>query len=253
MHVRSRLASRVAVLAISLTAVAVPLATQAHAASPAADSTPVITVSPNTGITSGQTLAVSGSGFPAKAETAYVVECAGTTPSKTSCDGNTVQMPTTDAEGNFTASITVHSGPVGDGTCDAGQTCTISATTDISGTVPNTSASAPITFAASQPVSKFATVLFAEAAAKGSKVTVSGTISASNKGVHGLTVTVYERAKGTKTWKTAGKTTSKANGTVQLKGLKHFSHPEQYRAKHATETVKTVVYKASKSAVSTVK
>jgi hypothetical protein len=232
-----------------MTAVAVPLATQARAA----DGAPVITVTPNTGIASGQTLAVTGSGFPAKAETAYVVECSGTTPSSTSCDGNTVQMPTTGADGTFTANITVHSGPVGDGTCNAGQTCTISATTDISWTIPNTSASAPITFAATQPVSKFATVLFAQATAKGSKVTVSGTISAQNKGVKGLAVTVYERAKGSKKWKTAGTTTSKANGTVKLKGLKHFSHKEQYQVRHATETVKTVVYEASKSAVSTVK
>jgi hypothetical protein len=228
----------------------VPLATQAQAltATP-----PSLTVTPNTGISSGDSLTVTGSNFPAKAETAYVVECAGTTPSQASCDGNTVKMPTTSADGSFTTTITVHTGVVGNGTCNAGQTCTVSATTDITGTLPNSSASAPITFAAKQPVTKVATVLFAEAKAKGKHVTVKGTISAANQGVKGLKVSVYERAKGTHKWKKAGKTTSKSGGAIKLGGLKHFSHKEQYQVKHATQTLQAVVYKSSKSAVSTVK
>lgn len=215
------------------------------------DFAPVVAVTPSSNVKSGDTLTVAGYGFPKVAQTVYVTECS--TASATGCDGATNVQPVSTANGTFTTPITVHSGAVGDGTCNGGETCLITATTDITGTVPDSSGAATFTFAAKQQTQKFKTTLFAAAKAKHGKVKVSGTISANNQGVKGLTVKVYERAKGTKKWKKAGKATAGKGGSFVVKGIKQAKHAEQYQAKHAKQTLKGVVYLKSHSGVSTIK
>src|SRR4051812_16907042 len=58
---------------------------------------PIISVTPNTGVASGDQLTVAGYGFPAS-KTAYVTECANP-PGQTTCNGASNVQPTTDANG----------------------------------------------------------------------------------------------------------------------------------------------------------
>lgn len=93
----------------------------------------------------GQTVAVSATGFKASS-TAYVVECSGTT-GQAACDTGTLQTVQTDANGAFSiAAFPVHTGTVGNGTCNANATCYVAATTDPTGADLTQASAAPIQF-----------------------------------------------------------------------------------------------------------
>lgn len=129
MHLKSRVTLGVVTVGAAIGAALVP-ATTAFAA-PAMQAT-WATQSAGFGLQNGDNVSVTGSGFKASS-TAYLVECSGTT-GQANCDLATATPTPTDASGNFSvAAFPVHTGTVGDGTCNANATCFIAASTDPSG------------------------------------------------------------------------------------------------------------------------
>jgi hypothetical protein len=212
---------------------------------------PVIAATPSTGIKSGQKVAVSGYGFPTFTK-AYVVECANP-PGQTTCDAASVQQPTTDANGTFNGvDVTVVTGTWGGKSCEAGDTCLITATTDLTGMLPDQSTAVPITFAAAQSVVSVATSIFPSASIQKGHVKISGAIESKGAGVAGLNLTLFDRAVGAAKWHKVKAIKSRAQGVFSVSGLKHLGHKEQYKLTHASQKVASTVYKASSSKVVTV-
>jgi hypothetical protein len=108
---------------------------------------PELTVSPSTGLTNGQTITLTGSGYK-PGSSVFGLQCSGSTPSREACDTSAVKTITVGADGSFTESFTVKTGKIGNGTCDAGDTC-VMAVSDPSGVGDNT----PIVFAAAASAS----------------------------------------------------------------------------------------------------
>jgi hypothetical protein len=211
----------------------------------------VISVTPNTNVTNGEKLTVSGYGF-APAMTAYVTECANP-PGATTCDGASNVQVQTDANGLLNgAQVTAVTGTWGSKSCAAGGICLITATTDITGEAPDASAAAAFTFAKAQPTTKAKTSVFISGSVSHHKVKVSGAIESKNAGVSGLAVTLYDRAKGTKKWHKVKSAKSGKNGVFHFTGLTHHTHKEQYKASHASQKVGTTIFQASTSKIVTV-
>ena len=224
-----------------------------NAAEAALTFAPVITVTPSSGVKSGQQLSVSGYGFPAS-KTAYVTECANP-PSADTCNGASNVQPTTDANGTFSnVMVTVTTGPWGNATsyCKAGEACLITATTDLTGTQPDSSTAAPFTFAATQSVTTVNTTIYPFAKVKNGEVKVTGSITSKSSGIQGLKVKLYQRAKGTKKWSFVVGKKSGVNGAFAFKHLKHFKHAEQYKVKHPAQQIGNTSYPRSSSKVVTV-
>ncbi|HVW82291.1 MAG TPA: neocarzinostatin apoprotein domain-containing protein [Mycobacteriales bacterium] len=231
--------------------IAANVANPAEAAEVALTFAPVITVTPSTGLKNGQQVIVSGYGFPAGLK-AYVVECANP-PGQTTCDASSVQQPTTDANGTFSnVALTVATGTWGGKPCEAGDTCLITATTDLTGTLPDASTAAPITFAATQSSVSVATSIFPSASIVKGRVKIAGAIESKGAGVAGLNLTLFDRAKGAARWHKVKSLKSGANGVFSVAGLAHLKHKEQYKLTHARQKVGTTIYKASSSKVLTV-
>lgn len=107
-----------------------------------------LTITPNTGLTNGQVIKVSGAGFQPN-EAVYVIECIATATSAASCDLQTATAATTDANGalpitNFPVATGVISGATTCGTSAAdASNCIVSVGTSLGADT----AFAPITFA----------------------------------------------------------------------------------------------------------
>jgi hypothetical protein len=198
-----------------------------------------ITSNPSTGVKNGQTVKVSGSGFPAKAEAVAIVECASASNAK-ACDTANVELGQTKADGSFTnLPLKVVTGTVGNGTCKPGGTCYIVATTDVAGMGADKSQDAVTTIKFAAASTSIGTKTVAKFAKKTHKITGSVT-SASGKGLRALRVKLD--IKSGKHWKPianlrthkAGKFASnkiKKSGTYRIKTLKQktyrasVSHP----------------------------
>lgn len=108
-----------------------PTSSQQHPSSPAATASghPSVTVSPATGLHTGQQVTVAATGFPPSGML-VVTECAdkGTATGPADCDLAGVQTVTASASGGVHASFTVTSGPFGANhiVCSAQQRCLIS-------------------------------------------------------------------------------------------------------------------------------
>jgi hypothetical protein len=213
---------------------------------------PAVTVTPNSGLKAGDTVTVGGSGFPASM-TVYVLECSGTS-GQAACDIGTLNATgKTGADGSFSGiTVKIVTGAVGTGTCTAGKTCFIAASTSLTG-VKADSGAAPITFAKGPSTSAAKTKTSAKKVAAGAKFRISGTIKAAGKGVSGLKAVLYVRAKGSKTWKKVSTLTTHAGGAFKSAKLGTPSHTEQFIVKHKKQTHKGTVYGASSSKVITVK
>lgn len=122
----------------------VPVAVAAIlAAAPAAFAAASLSVSPSSDLKNGQTVTVKGSGYPANLAV-YVLECANLQGSNgEGCDLSNLKQVTTSSSGAFTTTLTVKTGTIGNGSCDAGSTCYISA----GDAGRQASASTPIKFA----------------------------------------------------------------------------------------------------------
>ncbi|HWC33945.1 MAG TPA: neocarzinostatin apoprotein domain-containing protein [Mycobacteriales bacterium] len=213
---------------------------------------PVITVTPSSNVKSGQKVTVAGFGFPAS-KLAYVTECA-SPPSASTCNTVSNVQPMTDANGTLSnVLVTVTTGTWGGKSCNAGASCLITATTDITGTLPDQSTAAPFTFAGSQTTTKVATAIYPTAAVKHGKVSITGAIESAGAGVPAMKLSLYDRAKGTKKWHKVTSGKSAALGVFGFKGLKHLSHAEQYRVTHPDQKVGNTLFKASSSKTLAVK
>lgn len=84
----------------------------------AATATGVVSVSPATGLKDGSSVTVTYSGFPASANV-VAVQCAEANPSTPApCDTTNLGIGKADAAGKGTVTFTVHTGSIGNGTCD---------------------------------------------------------------------------------------------------------------------------------------
>jgi hypothetical protein len=88
------------------------------------------TATPSSGLTNGQSITVSGGGFPASASLA-VVECSAAAPDAagSQCNIGGVTFATATASGSFSTAFTVKTGAIGTGTCAANSTCYVFAAT----------------------------------------------------------------------------------------------------------------------------
>lgn len=68
---------------------------------------PAVSVSPATGLTDGQTVTVTGSGYAASASVG-IVQCPADATAPDQCDGRTADSFSTDASGGFTRAATVY-------------------------------------------------------------------------------------------------------------------------------------------------
>ncbi len=86
-------------------------------AHPVAHATPVLTVTPNTDLANGQTVQLSGTGFPPSSTTLVALECNKNGTTVIDCDINNLSPVTVDASGNLTGTFTVKTGTIGSTTC----------------------------------------------------------------------------------------------------------------------------------------
>jgi hypothetical protein len=128
MHLKSRVILGAATAAAAIGAALVP-STSAFAA------TPTVTVdwaskAAGFGLQDGDTATVTGTGFPASSPV-IVVECSAAADPASCSAGSANTSQTTDASGNFTLTgYVIHTGAIGNGTCGAGGTCYVNATTN---------------------------------------------------------------------------------------------------------------------------
>jgi hypothetical protein len=223
---------------------------------------PIVTLSQSTKLKAGQSVSVSGAGYPPSSanveagQTVYVVECSG--PVQADCDlGTLVQpFPKTSATGTFgPVSLKIVYGSFGGsaGSCTSASTkCIIAAATSISGVAADQGQS-PITLAA-LPNVKTATAAKASAKKVPStkKFTISGTVKAAGKGVAGLKATLYDSSNGKK-WKKIATLTTKSGGKFKSAKLKGPKKSEKYEVKTLKQVSKSKQYLASASKVITVK
>lgn len=216
---------------------------------------PAVYVSKATGLVNGELITVSGAGYlPNK--TLYMTECSAINEGTAGCDLGTIQSATTDANGAWTIpDVPVETGAVGDHSCNPGSTCYIVATTDISGADLHQAAATPIAFKPYNFLTTAVTIGAPTSVKPGKTFLVKGQTKVGTKAINGLTVTLYQRAKGTTKWIKVTSTKTKTIGT--LKGAYHFSrtmpkHAEQYQVRHPKQTINLNVYRAAISKTKTV-
>jgi hypothetical protein len=151
----------------------------------AAAAGPMITLDPSTNVTIGGHITVSGSGFAAS-QTVNAIECSGAS-GQVACDTNASGIGQTDASGAFTGVVVpVHSGAVGNGTCNPGQICYVAATTDPSGTDPTQRATAPFTFTSGGGGGTGKAATKTKAAYSAKQHVIAGVVNSGGDGVKGV-------------------------------------------------------------------
>ncbi|HVU72739.1 MAG TPA: hypothetical protein VHE83_07245 [Mycobacteriales bacterium] len=124
-----------------------PMATFALLALPtAAFAAASVTVSPSNVGASGGSVTVTGAGFGAN-KSLVVVECANLS-GQAGCDITNLGSATSDASGAFTTTFNFKTGTIGNGTCNAGDTCYVTAADPTNPTDKTNQAVAKITVGA---------------------------------------------------------------------------------------------------------
>lgn len=108
--------------------------TAASTSSSAAGPTQTLTITPNSGLTDGQTVQLKGTGFTKAGETLQALECAdkGTQTGAGDCNLGAIKvLGMADSTGTITGSYVVHKGPFGSNNivCSATVKCLISVST----------------------------------------------------------------------------------------------------------------------------
>jgi hypothetical protein len=132
------------------TSAAAATSTSVAATSTSAAASPfTVTISPDTGLSDGQKVAVKGTGFTKAGETLGLTECAdkGAQTGAGDCDLHNIVTTTADSSGNVSTSFVVHKGPFGSNNivCSASQKCLVSVATAGSAS-PDQVGAANITF-----------------------------------------------------------------------------------------------------------
>jgi hypothetical protein len=194
---------------------------------------PVVGVVPATNVKNNATVKVSGYGFPDTKATVYVVECGGTG-GQADCDIGTLKTGKTNAAGEFSnVALTVHTGTVGDKTCNPGGPCFAAAATSASPTAAQEGAGV-FTFAAStKPIATSTSAKYHKQHHK-----ITGKVTAGGKGVAGgFEVDIQKKKHGN--WKTVAEKTTFTGGTFKAKvhksGRYRAATPKQgnYLASHS--------------------
>ena len=109
---------------------------------------PTVTVTPSTGLTNGESVMVSGSGF-ADGESVYILECQNPPTGQSSCNVGGVVPATTDGSGNLpSTAFTVTTGVFGTTTCGTGPSDLSNCLIEVANLTETDAGGAPITFAA---------------------------------------------------------------------------------------------------------
>lgn len=152
---RRRLAGLAALPAAAAVATAATAALVALTAlaGPAAAAGPSITVSPSSGLHNGQTVTVTGAGFTPNYANMVVVQCAASATGANGCDTSDVKFTKANAQGAFTATLTVRSS-FGSTDCTKVD-CIVQGHEGFSASSGKTGTSAPLHFGtAAQPAPK---------------------------------------------------------------------------------------------------
>jgi hypothetical protein len=178
MRFSSKIVLRVAAIGVAAAAIGLPAtAAQAHT-SVTTPATGTVTVVPNTAVTDGESLAVTGSGF-ADSENYAIVECSSPT-DPLSCDESAPVTGQTTAGGAISATFKAEEGFVGNGFCVSASTCFIEAISYTTNPqAPDTAGGAPITFATD--LTPTLTVQPSTGLTNGQTVKVTGSAFAANK------------------------------------------------------------------------
>jgi hypothetical protein len=188
-----------------------------------------LSVTPNHDLLDGQTVMLSGSGFRPSASV-IVIECTSMS-TAASCDQSGVKLSSTAGDGSFhNLEFVVHTGAIGDGTCDASASCLIAATTDPTGSDPSQTATAAISFAITRPTKTVARSS-ETSVTTGQKLTITGTVTSKDNSAFQPTMALYDK-RGTKHDRVGSKATLVARVTAhsdgrfrfQVHGLKSAAH-----------------------------
>ncbi len=144
---RVRKISISAVVAIVTVAGALTVAGVASAAHKSPRTGPTVMVTPSTGLTNGQTVMVSGSGF-ANGDSVYILQCQNPPTGQSSCNVGGVVPATIDGSGNLpSTSFTVTTGVFGTTTCGTGPSDLSNCVIEVANLAETDAGAAPITFA----------------------------------------------------------------------------------------------------------
>jgi Neocarzinostatin family len=203
---------------------------------------PQLTVTPSKALKNGQKVTVTGKAFPQHSATLYVLECSSTTKGSTYCDTTGIVISTTSKTGTFSLKFPVIVGSAftksgAKGSCAAGKTCFIVASTSTTGVAADSGAAA-ITLAGSK-ITKVTPKISAKKTSKG----IAGVVKVSGKGFKGLKV---ELLKGSKVLK---KATTGKGGKYSFKETK----AGKYKVKTVKKTKGSKEYVSVKSKTVTIK
>jgi hypothetical protein len=196
---------------------------------------PAVWANKTKNLVDGQTIKVSGAGFSDVDTDVNILECASIVSPPSGCDLGNVVVGHTDANGAFQkVPFVVHTGAIGNGTVEPGDTIYIAAATSVTPT-PTQEAATTVRFAkaATETTAAFHKKLDA----------ISGKVTSDGKGVKGLNTELDKRKAGK--WHKVDTATTRKNGKFIYKHIKNG----RYRVKtHGNHT-----YKGSKSDAITAK
>ncbi|MGC8499176.1 MAG: neocarzinostatin apoprotein domain-containing protein [Acidimicrobiales bacterium] len=163
------------VLAIgSLTGTTLAYAPITFAAPAAATSAPSLTVTPATGLTNGEKVTITGSGFT-PSDSLYATECLATATSAADCNVSTATPITVNTDGTLpSTTFTVVTGTVGGATCGTSAADAASCVIMVANSSEGDRAAAPIAFAVPTPTTPSVTVSKNSGLKNGQTVTVTG-------------------------------------------------------------------------------
>lgn len=217
-----------------------------------------VTADPNSNLTSGQVVQVTGAGLPASA-TVAVLQCNASIGDATGCNTAGAQVKQTDADGALpTTAVTVHTGQQGSNAssvCDASNNgaCVIAVADPQTGA---TYGYAPITFAATHSATAVSIASSKAKVGKGDKFAIKGRDTAGSAGVNGVTVTLYQRPGKHGKWSKVDTDTTASKhgkpGFYKFGGLTE-KRTKYYRVKTATKQIGGTIYDPATSSAVKVK
>ncbi len=143
-------------------------------AAPAAASGPSLTVTPNTGLTNGEKVTITGSGFT-PGDSLYATECLATASSPADCNVSTATPITVNTDGTLpSTTFTVVTGTVGGATCGTSAADAAACVIMVANSSEGDRAAAPIAFVVPTPTTPSVTVSKNSGLKNGQTVTVTG-------------------------------------------------------------------------------
>ena len=143
-------------------------------AAPSTATAPSLTVTPATGLTNGQKVTITGSGFT-PGDSLYATECLTTVTSPADCNVSTATPITVNTDGTLpSTTFTVVTGTVGGATCGTSAADAAGCVIMVANSSEGDRAAAPIAFAVPTPTTPSVTVSKTSGLKNGQSVTVTG-------------------------------------------------------------------------------